>query len=196
MFAMRLLCLCTLVALLASPERAGAESYVSMQERRPDLFDTETGYRIARQRAPTPQDIPAPVTRIMIDEVVALQGQGALLLDVFGAQSARYDELDGTWLVSKVHESLPGALWLPEVGRGRLTEEMQAYLARNLEAHLSDGRGVIVFCVADCWMSWNAAQRIAAMGYGAVYWFREGISGWLDAGWTLEPAEPVPVGVE
>lgn len=45
-------------------------------------------------------------------------------------------------------------------------------------------------------MSWNAAQRIATLGYEQVYWYRLGTDGWLDYGWPLSPVEPVPVRVD
>ncbi|MGP6089445.1 PQQ-dependent catabolism-associated CXXCW motif protein [Antarctobacter jejuensis] len=175
-----------------------AETFASHQERRPDLFDPETGYRIGRQRAPTPEDIPGPALLVSPEEARALLQAGGVALDVFGAQQSRFDELDGTWLVSKQRLSLPGAVWLPEVGRGRLSEVMARYLAENLERVTGGdpGRAVVVFCVADCWMSWNAAQRIASLGYARVYWYRLGTDGWLDMGWALTPVEPVPVRVD
>lgn len=185
-------------AFLSSVSGAYAESYTSVQERRPELFHPGTGYRIDRQRAPTPDDIPAPSEKVSPAEARHLIEQGAVVLDVFGALQSRYDELDGTWLVSETRMSLPGAVWLPEVGRGVLDDQMRAYLATNL-AQLTEGdlsRPIVVFCVADCWMSWNAAQRIADLGYSQVRWFRLGTDGWLDEGWPLEAVVPVPVDVD
>lgn len=181
------------LAPLVAP--AAAASYAEMRAARPELFHPETGFRIARQRAPTPDDIPPPARAIGPEEARALAEAGAVLLDVFGAAQSRYDELDGTWLVREPRLSLPGAIWLPEVGRGVLVPEMQRYLEENL-ARATGGdrdRPIVVFCVADCWMSWNAAQRIAALGYRNVAWFRLGTDGWLEAGWPLAPVEPVPV---
>ena len=184
-----------LIALLLAASPAVAASYKDHQAKRPDLFDAETGYRIARQRAPTPDDIPPPAVLIGPEEARDLMQEGALILDVFSAAQSRFDELDGTWLVSEPRFSLPGAVWLPETGRGSLTPDMQAYLVDNLARLTSDDKNhpVVVFCVADCWMSWNAAQRIAALGYARVYWYRLGTDGWLDIGETLEPVDPVPV---
>ncbi|SMX32809.1 sulfurtransferase [Maliponia aquimaris] len=185
-----------LLMLLATPP--GAAPYAEHQARRPDLFDPQTGYRIGRQRAPTPDDIPGPALLVSPLEARDLLAAGAVALDVFAAQQSRFDELDGTWLVSEARLSLPGAVWLPEVGRGVLSEDMTRYLGDNLE-RLTGGdrtRPLVVFCVADCWMSWNAAQRIAAMGYLRVYWFRLGTDGWLDIGGDLAPVDPVPVAVE
>jgi len=177
---------------------AAAETFAEAQARRPELFDPETGYRIARQRAATPVDIPPPVVAVDTAEAAALIARGAVILDVYGASQSRFDELDGSWLVSEPRMSLPGALWLPETGRGRLEPQIQAYLAENLAAATGGdlARPILVYCIADCWMSWNASQRISAMGYEAVYWYRLGTDGWLDEGWALVPVDPVPVGVE
>jgi len=106
---------------------------------------------------------------------------GAVILDVFGAEQSRFDELDGTWLVSEQRLSLPGAVWLPETGRGTLSDEMKRYLFDNLH-DLTEGD--------------MDRTRIAAMGYSDVNWFRLGTDGWLDIGEMLEPTTPVPVNVD
>ena len=143
---------------------------------------------------------PEAITIFLVSpaEARGLLAEGAVALDVFAAQQSRFDELEGTWLVSEQRLSLPGAVWLPEVGRGRLSDIMQRYLENNL-ARVTAGnrdRALLVYCVADCWMSWNAAQRIAGLGYSRVYWFRLGTDGWLDIGETLAPVDPVPVDVD
>ncbi len=189
MIARLTLCL-TLMTLPAM-----AETSAEAVARKPQLFHAKTGYRIERQRAPTPDDVPG-AKRISAADVTALKG--AIRIDVFGAAQSRYDELDGTWLVSTQRMSLPDAVWLPEVGRGTLTETMQGYFADNLE-ELTDGdhdRALVFFCVADCWMSWNATQRAGAMGYTNVHWFREGTDGWLDEGYKLTEIDPIPVDVD
>lgn len=184
-----------LAAILMYPMALHGATYAEHWAKRPDLFDPATGYRIARQRAPTPDDIPPPAIKIDPQQARDLMQDGALALDVFAAAQSRFDELDGTWLVSEPRLSLPGAIWLPETGRGVLSEQMQNYLFGNL-AQLTKGdraHPLLVFCIADCWMSWNAAQRIAARGYSRVYWFQLGTDGWLDIGEALEPVEPIPV---
>ena len=183
--------------LLSSPPVLAAE-IADIRAKNPHLFHDQTGFRIERQRAPTPDDIPPPSRLIDAHQALSFMEEGAVFIDVFGAPQSRYDELEGTWLVKDPRESLPGAIWLPEVGRGSLTADMQSYLETNLE-RLTKGdptRPLVVFCVADCWMSWNAAQRIAQLGYENVNWFRLGTDGWLDEGWALEPVTPVPVNVD
>lgn len=187
-----------LVLLALLPDHsAWAEGSAAHKAKRPDLFHPETGLRIARQRSPTPDDVPG-AARISAIEARALIQKGALALDVAAAAQSHYDALDGTWLINDTHLTIPGATWLPETGRGTLTPEMQAYLTENLE-RLTGGdatRAIVVYCIADCWMSWNAAQRITALGYSRVHWFAEGTDGWLDMDWPLVPADPVPVNTD
>lgn len=187
-----------LLVFLVLPALAHAESYRDIQKRRPDLFHAETGLRVARQRAPIPDDIPPPARRVDAKEVAGLLAQDAIALDVFGALQSRYDELDGTWLVGKERLSLPGATWLPEIGRGALAPDILAYLKNNLE-RLTGGdrdRPLVVFCVSDCWMSWNASQHIAGLGYRSIFWFALGTDGWLENGGALVAVDPVPVNTE
>ena len=184
-----LLCLCLI------PNAGSAASSDEHKASRPELFHPKTGLRIGRFRGPTPDDVPK-AKRISAAQVRAMTK--AVRLDVGPAASSRYDDLDGTWLVNRQHMSLPGATWLPEVGRGVLTPILRSYLERNL-ARLTAGkktRPIVVFCIADCWMSWNAAQRIHAMGYTSIHWYAEGTDGWLDQGWKLAPVDPVPVNVD
>ena len=51
---------------------------------------------------------------------------------------------------------------------------------------------VVFYCLANCWMSWNAAKRAASWGYTRVYWYRDGTDGWEAAGLPLAAAAPVP----
>lgn len=182
-------------ALAAAPLMA--ETTEEHRAKRPDLFHPETGLRIARQRAPTPDDVPG-AERVSAAETRALAEGGAVLLDVGGAAQSRYDDLDGTWLVPEPHPSLPNAVWLPETGRGTLSFTMARYLsdtvARLTGADL--GHPIVVFCIADCWMSWNAAQHLGMLGYREVYWFAEGVDGWREEGWPLPVVDPVPVDLD
>lgn len=187
--------LIALLILFASP--VFAESWESVRDRKPELFDPETGFRVSRYRAPVPDDIPPPSVPIAAEEAMTALANGAVAIDVFGLRNSRFDELDGSWVVSERHDSIPGAYWLPEVGRGPVRPEIAAYLAASL-ARLTRGdrtHPLVVFCRADCWMSWNAARRIAALGYENVLWFPLGVEGWEEAGGALAPILPEPVPV-
>ena len=87
------------------------------------------------------------------------------------------------------HFTLQGAYWLPGAGRGsHYFDPLQAQLAGYLE-QLSKGeknRPLVFFCVnAQCWLSYNASLRAAALGYVRVYWYRGGIEAWREAGLPL-----------
>lgn len=190
---MRLIAVLILIA-----SSAFAESWESVHNRKPELFDRESGYRMERYRAPVPDDIPPPARPVSPEEAMIAITEGALAIDVFGLRNSRFDELDGSWVVTERHDSIPGAYWLPEVGRGPIRPEIAAYLAASLSRLTEDdmARPLVVFCRADCWMSWNAARRIAALGYENVLWFPLGVEGWEEAGGTLAPILPEPVPVD
>jgi PQQ-dependent catabolism-associated CXXCW motif protein len=101
---------------------------------------------------------------------------------------------DTLWLPKK-RRNIPGTLWLPDVGFGVLSDELEAYFRANLErATGSDlDHPIVIYCLADCWMSWNAAKRAASYGYTAVNWYPEGTDGWEAAGYPLLESHPVPV---
>lgn len=87
------------------------------------------------------------------------------------------------------HATLPGAVWLPDAGRGESFEDaLQARLAQTL-ALLTEGdrsRPLAFFCAsAFCWLSYNAALRAVRMGYGSVLWYRGGIEAWGASGGKL-----------
>lgn len=185
-----------LFCLFAAPLRSAP--YDALQSARPELFDPATGYRVDRHRAPTPEDIPPPAQVVDAQQVRDLLARGALPLDVYGAAQSRFDELDGSWLVSKPRKSLPGALWLPETGAGAIEPAILSYLTDNLRKATAGNRDhpIVVYCISDCWISWNAAQRVVGLGYTQVFWFRNGTDGWLDIGGSLDVVQPVPVAVD
>ncbi len=155
------------------------------------LFDGQ-GYRLKDYRAPVPAEAPGART-ITLSELQALQSEGAVLLDVMGLRQFEIGQ-DGVWITPEDHLTIPGAIWLPVVGWGKLEEWQQAYLEQGL-ARLTEGdlaTKIVVFCKLDCWLSWNAAQRISALGYRQLYWFPPGVDGWSDAGLKLVLTTPLP----
>jgi PQQ-dependent catabolism-associated CXXCW motif protein len=161
------------------------------------LFHPDTGLRMSRYRAPTPAAIEG--ARVVdAAQVVDLARRGAALVDVLATPTGRYDELDGTWLVAEPRQTLPGAVWLPEVGRGTLPPSLASWFAAELRTLTGGdlGRPIVFFCVADCWMSWNAAIRAARLGYAAVRWFPGGTDDWAAAGLPLVPVWPRPAPID
>ena len=157
------------------------------------LFDPQ-GFRRARYRAPVDR-LPAPAGRITLAGALRLKpGKTALFLDVLPAEGGVRNPATGRWALATPHDSIPDALWFPEVGRAppdpALWEDFLAAVraARARHPHWP----ILVFCRADCWMSWNAARRLAMAGVPGVFWFAEGIDGWHDAARALAPATPWP----
>lgn len=94
------------------------------------------------------------------------------------------------------HETIPGALWLPNTGYAELAPETLDYLRAGLEA-VTQGdptAPLVIFCKRDCWMSWNAARRAVELGYTRVFWYPGGVDGWTERGWALQEAAPFQSG--
>jgi PQQ-dependent catabolism-associated CXXCW motif protein len=171
-----------LVALLAAAPAAAQSPGVAEP---PD-------YRTDDYRAP----VPATVTggrAIATDEAERLwREKRAVFVDVLPAPR-RPEGLrpDALWKPLP-RRDIPGSLWLPDVGRGALAAPLDAYFRAGL-ARVSGGdkaAPIVLYCQADCWMSWNATKRAAAYGYTQLYWYRDGTTGWEAA--ALPTAEATP----
>lgn len=144
------------------------------------LFNAD-GYRIAHYRAPV-HHAPPGVGRIAPQAAAQLRpGRDALFIDVLPAEGG-HREADGRWRIATPHESIPGAHWFPEAGRGELAPGIGDGFMQGI-ARLTRGRRdhmLILFCRSDCWMGWNAAKRLRAQGYANIWWLAEGVEGWTD----------------
>jgi PQQ-dependent catabolism-associated CXXCW motif protein len=156
----------------------------------PALFSAE-GYRQAHYRSPTPETVEGARTL----DTTALQAHLAeqpntVLIDVY-----RRQWLFGQFIEDEAHANLPGSIWLANTGDGHLQPPWAAYLQDNL-ARLSKGYAdwpLVFYCRSDCWLGWNAVKRAHAMGYTNLYWYRDGIDAWEQAGLPLVPATPEPI---
>jgi Rhodanese-like domain. len=102
-----------------------------------------------------------------------------LLLDV--AEKDRKPPSMGKEMIwAPTHRSLPGAVFLQGGGKG--TNEsgyVDAFNARVADLTGGDhDKPIVTFCHPDCWGSYNAARRLAGLGYKHVYWYRDGVEGW------------------
>lgn len=154
-------------------------------------FDPATGYRIVDYRGIVPGPPPG-VRRIDAAEVARLVDRGrATLIDVVPAEGG-VRGADGSWRLAREERGIPGAAWFPEAGRGRPDPAIARWFATSVaRLHAAHPRRtLIVFCLADCWMSWNAAWRLSRAGHRGVRWFPEGADGWRDLGRPLLPMLP------
>ena len=155
------------------------------------LFDAE-GYRRARYRAPVDRK-PTPARQIALADALRFSpGKNALFIDVLPAEGGVRDPETGQWTLAAPHETIPGALWFPEVGRAPVDVTLWAMFIWEVRLmRVVQPLGpIVVFCRADCWMSWNAARRLALVGVPNVRWLAEGIDGWHDAARPLAPVQP------
>ncbi|MGD9670366.1 MAG: hypothetical protein AB7U75_15215 [Hyphomicrobiaceae bacterium] len=168
------------------------------EERLGDHIDPATGYRTERYQAAVPEKPPVG-KRVWIEDIDRLvEGEKAVLVDVSPITGAGYDPATGRWRTANPHASLPGAVWLPEVGRGVIDANVERYFRQELQRLTNGNKAhpLILFCHADCWMSWNAMKRAGRLGYTRLYWFPEGTDGWNDWSRKLVPTEPVAIMLE
>lgn len=155
--------------------------------------DPASGLRMERYRAPVPDDVPGGIT-LDTEQLAILKAQKtALLIDVHPPVGLGPDPLDGHWVTAEKRYSIPGSIWLPEVGLGTLSNEAEHYFKRNI-ARLTQGNPdtpVVFFCTSDCWQSWNASRRAILWGYSAVHWYPLGTDGWQETGAELVRVMPV-----
>ncbi|WP_232280932.1 rhodanese-like domain-containing protein [Novosphingobium nitrogenifigens] len=160
------------------------------------LFD-RLGFRATRYRAVIDR-APTPAISMPLDRALRLHpGKDALFLDVLPAEGGHLDRTSGRWMLAESHDTIPGSLWFPETGRGVVDPLLWSALTARVEAvrHDHPDWPIVVFCRADCWMSWNASRRLARAGVANVFWFAEGIDGWHDAGRALVQVVPETVSV-
>ncbi|WP_138465264.1 PQQ-dependent catabolism-associated CXXCW motif protein [Poseidonocella sp. HB161398] len=151
-------------------------------------------FRMEEYRAPVPETLAGATVIGTAGALVLWQSRGAAFVDVL-PRPPKPDNLPaGTIWHDKPRYSVPGAIWLPNTGYGALAPETEDYLKAGLEQATGGNMDypLVIFCQADCWMSWNAAKRAVGYGYSAVSWYPEGTDGWEAAELPLIKLEPVP----
>jgi PQQ-dependent catabolism-associated CXXCW motif protein len=164
---------------------------------RSEVVAEPDGYKASDYRSKVPATLKGARV-VTAREAAALRDAGgdkpALFIDVYPRPPKPANLPAGTVWRDPRHATIVGAQWLPNVGYGVLAPEPEAYLKASLE-QLTAGdkaRTLVFFCLKDCWMSWNAAKRAMALGYGSVVWFPDGTDGWQEIGRPLQEAEPLP----
>jgi PQQ-dependent catabolism-associated CXXCW motif protein len=156
------------------------------------------GYRMDHYRDPVPASL-AGASVVGPEEAYGLwEAGGVAFIDVLPQAPKPANLPEGTIWRDKPRDSIPGALWLPNVGYGALADVTDAYFREGLAAATGGdlSHPVLFFCLDECWMSWNAAKRaLEEYGYSEVYWLPEGTDGWSFMDYPLErvtPKEPQP----
>jgi PQQ-dependent catabolism-associated CXXCW motif protein len=153
------------------------------------------GYRMENYRAPVPEALPGAHTVTTEDVHRIWQAGGTLFIDVMPRPPKPANlPADVVWH-EKPRLNIPGSTWVPDTGYGRLSTETDAYFRRHL-GRLTGGdrtKPLLFYCLANCWMSWNAAKRAhEEYGYTSVFWYPGGTDTWEAQGYPLEPSERAP----
>lgn len=150
-------------------------------------------YRMDDFRKPTPATL-AGATVVDADKAYDLwKAGGAVFVDVLPRAPKPPNLPAGTVWRDKPRKNIPGSVWLPNVGYGALSPEMDRYFREGLAAAAGGDktRLVVFYCLRDCWMSWNAARRaLRDYGYTRVIWFPDGTDGWEEFANPVETSEP------
>jgi PQQ-dependent catabolism-associated CXXCW motif protein len=155
------------------------------------------GYRMQDYRGPTPATL-SGARVVTTAEAEELWKSGAAFVDVLPHVPRPANLPPGTIWRQKPRMNIPGSIWLPDTGYGALAAVTERYLGTGLE-RITNGdraRALVIYCLQDCWMSWNAAKRALAMGYANVAWYPEGTDGWETFGLPLKEAKPAPAEIE
>lgn len=150
------------------------------------------GFRAEPYNAPVPATL-AGAQVIDTAKALALYDQGVPFLDAYPRQR-RPDNLPehSVWR-PQPHMTIPQSIWLWNTGYERLNRAETARLESGLKQATKGDLAApfVIFCRANCWMSWNAGKRAVELGYTQVYWYPEGSDGWEAAGRELERATVV-----
>lgn len=151
------------------------------------------GYRTEDYRSPVPITLAgARVLATAEAEAIWRDNSGAFV-DVL-PRAPKPNLPAGTVWRERPHRDIPGSIWLPDTGYGKLAASTEDYLRRGLDRASGDDKArlLVIYCQENCWMSWNAAKRVLSYGYRNVAWYPEGTDGWERSNLPLADAQPEP----
>lgn len=159
-----------------------------------EITSEPAGYRLDNYDDTVPDTLNG-ATRVTAVDIVNLRStQDVIIVDVI-PEHRRPDELpEGQLWFPVDHEGVAGALWLPDVGYGALSDTTDAYFKHHLKMATgsSMAKPIVFYCRIDCWMSWNAAKRALSYGYTNVFWFADGLDDWRFEGFETQILKPEP----
>lgn len=159
-----------------------------------DTVPEPDDYRTDDYRAPVPATLKGARVITTKDVEAIWRDKRGAFVDVMPRPPKPANLPPETVWRDKPRRNIPGSLWLPDTGYGRLAAATEAYLQDGL-ARASAGNHaalLVIYCQANCWMSWNAAKRALSYGYSNVVWYPEGTDGWEWEDLPLVDAEPEP----
>jgi PQQ-dependent catabolism-associated CXXCW motif protein len=152
------------------------------------------GYRLGEYRAVTPATLSGGRVVTTEEAEKIWRDHSGSFVDVLPRPPRPKTLPEDTVWHDKPRLDIPGGIWLPDTGYGELAPSMADYFANGL-LKVTGGdktRLLVLYCLTDCWMSWNAAKRAISLGYSNVAWYRDGTDGWTAAGLPMQNATPEP----
>ena len=152
------------------------------------------GYRTDNYRAPVPATL-AGARVLQTEQAEAIwRSRSGVFVDVLPRPPKPPNLPAGTVWRDKPRLNIPGSIWLPDTGYGELAATTESYFRHGLvkASGGSKAKLLVIYCQADCWMSWNAAKRALSYGYSNVAWYPEGTDGWQRAELPVAESRPEP----
>jgi PQQ-dependent catabolism-associated CXXCW motif protein len=163
-----------------------------------ELVPEPSGYRTEDYRSPVPDTLAGGRVLSTAEAETIWRAKSGVFVDVLPRPPKPPNLPAGTVWRDKPRFNIPGSIWLPDTGYGELATSTEDYLRQGLLRASSGNRTslIVVYCQADCWMSWNAAKRALSFGYSNVAWYPDGTDGWERANLPTAEAQPEPRPVE
>jgi PQQ-dependent catabolism-associated CXXCW motif protein len=173
---------------------SGLVAFTAADLRGQDRVPEPAEYRTSDYRAPTPAGLAGAKVVSTAEAQRLWRDKTAIFVDVLPHAPRPANLPPGTIWRDKPRLNIPGSIWLPDTGYGALAPVTENYLRQNLERATGGDRAklLVIYCLRNCWMSWNAAKRIMSMGYANVAWYPDGTDGWTDEMLPVAQAQPEP----
>src|SRR5262249_51724390 len=122
------------------------------------------GYRTGDYRSPVPATLAGARVLTTTDAEALWEGGQAVVVDVLPHAPPPPTLPAGTIWRDKPRMNIPGSVWLPDTGYGELAAVTEDYLRKGLARATAGNpaKQLVIYCLRDCWMSWNAAKRALA----------------------------------
>ena len=163
-----------------------------------ELVPEPESYRTEDYRAPVPDTLTGARVLSTREAEAIWRDKAAVFIDVLPRPPKPPNLPAGTVWRDKPRFNIPGSIWLPDTGYGELAAATEEYLRQGLMRATGGNQAalIVMYCQADCWMSWNAAKRTLSLGYSNVAWYPDGTDGWESASLPTAEAQPEPRATE
>jgi PQQ-dependent catabolism-associated CXXCW motif protein len=159
-----------------------------------ELVPEPEGYRTEDYRADVPETLAGARVLTTAEAEAIWRAKSGVFIDVLPRPPKPSNLPAGTVWRDKPRFDIPGSVWLPDTGYGELADATENYLRQGVVRASGGNRAalIVVYCQANCWMSWNAAKRILSWGYSDVAWYPDGTDGWERANLPTVESQPEP----